>query len=134
MGLYLANRHSAGVERQNLVVKAAPAGLVLRDQLRLERAVAVTRNINRQFAELALQGLLALAIAGIAGGVLYRLILAMAKVVSHLRFQRLLDQQLSKLLEQPVLANQVFRLTVISQQAVQQLLGYCFLSYGHHRS
>ncbi|MFZ5582291.1 MAG: hypothetical protein ACOZCK_06485, partial [Pseudomonadota bacterium] len=23
---------------------------------------------------------------------------------------------------------------IVSQQAVQQLLGYCFLCYGHHRS
>ncbi|KXB32585.1 hypothetical protein AT959_02580 [Dechloromonas denitrificans] len=119
MGLYLANRHSSGVERQNLVVKAAPAGLVLRNQLRLERAVAITGNLNGQFAELTLQGLPALAVAGVAGRILHRLILAMAEVVGHLRFQRLLDQQLGQLLEQPILANQVFRLAVVSQQAVQ---------------
>jgi hypothetical protein len=58
----------------------------------------------------------------------------MAEVISHLHFQRLLNQQLRELLEQPVLTNQVFRLSVISQQAVQQLLGYGSLRYGHHRS
>jgi integrase len=58
----------------------------------------------------------------------------MAEVIGHLRFQRFLDQQFGQLLEQAMLANQVFRLSVISQQAVQQLLGYGFLSYGHHRS
>ena len=57
-----------------------------------------------------------------------------AAVIGHFGFQRLLNQQLGELLEQPVLANQVFRLSVISQQAVQQLLGYGFLRYGHHRS
>jgi len=34
-------------------------------------------------------------------------------------FQRFLDQQFGELLEQPVLANQVFRLSIISQQTVQ---------------
>ena len=92
MRLDFTDGHSSGVERQNLVVKAAPAGLVLRDQLWLEGAMAVTRNFDGQFAELALQGLLALAVAGIAGRILHRLILAMAEVVGHLRFQRLLDQ------------------------------------------
>ena len=31
-------------------------------------------------------------------------------------------------------ANQVFRVPVVSQQAVQQLLGCCLLSYRHHRT
>lgn len=61
-------------------------------------------------------------------------ILAVAEVVGHLGFQRLLDQQLGELLEQAVLANQVFRFPIFSQQAVQQLVGYCLLCYGHHRS
>ena len=55
-------------------------------------------------------------------------------MVGHLRFQSFLDQQLGELLEQAVLANQVFRLPIVSQQTIQQLLGYCFLCYGHHRS
>jgi len=92
------------------------------------------RNLYRQFAKLALQRLTALAVAGVACGVLDGFVLAVAKVIGHLGFQRLLDQQLGELLEQPIFANQVFRLSVISQQAVQQLLGYGFLRYGHHRS
>jgi|APCry1669189070_1035195.scaffolds.fasta_scaffold00217_6 hypothetical protein len=64
----------------------------------------------------------------------YRLVLAVTKVIDHLGFQRLLNQQLRELLEQPVLTNQVFRLSIISQQAIQQLLGYGSLRYGHHRS
>jgi hypothetical protein len=64
----------------------------------------------------------------------YGIVFAVAEVIGHLRFQRFLVQRLRELLEQPVLANQVFRLSVISQQAVRQLLGYGFLRYGHHRS
>lgn len=42
MPLDFPNRHVAGVERQDLDVKAGPAGLVLEDALGLEAAVAVT--------------------------------------------------------------------------------------------
>lgn len=42
MSLDFPNRHVAGVERQDLDVKAGPAGLVLEDALGLEAAVAVT--------------------------------------------------------------------------------------------
>lgn len=45
-----------------------------------------------KFAKLALQGLLALAVAHVARKVLYRLVLAMYKA-GHLIFQRLFDQR-----------------------------------------
>ena len=109
MGLYLADRHPSGVERQNLVVKAAPAGLVLRDQLRLKGAVAVTRDFDRQFAELSLQVFLLLPLRVLPAGFSTGSFFPWPRMVGHLRFQRLLDQQLGQLLEQPVLANQVFR-------------------------
>jgi hypothetical protein len=38
--------------RQNLVVETRPAGLVLGNQLRLDSAVPVAEDFNRQFAEL----------------------------------------------------------------------------------
>ena len=59
----------AGVERQNLVIEARPAGLVLGDQLRLKCAVTVARNFDWQFAELALQCLAALAVTQVPGAV-----------------------------------------------------------------
>jgi hypothetical protein len=54
MALDFPNRHAPGVERQDFVVKARPAGLVLRNQLRLEGAVAVAGYLYRQFAKVAL--------------------------------------------------------------------------------
>ncbi len=48
----------------------------------------------------------------------------MAQVLSQLSVQSSLDQQLGQLLEQSVLANQVFGLLVAGQQARQQFFGY----------
>lgn len=60
-----------------------------------------------------------------------RLVLVVPQMLGHLGIQRLLDQQLRQLLEQAVLADQVFRLPVVSQQARQQLVGYLVLANGH---
>jgi len=79
------------------VIETGPAGLVLGDQLRLECAMPVTRNFAWQFAELALQSLSASAISRVAGRILDRLTLAMAKVLAHLGLQRSLDQELGEL-------------------------------------
>ena len=66
MRLYLAHRHTSGIQRDDFVVKACPAGLVLGDELGLKAAVAVTGHRDRQFAEIALERLLALAVTGVA--------------------------------------------------------------------
>jgi hypothetical protein len=47
MRLDLAHRHAARIQRQNLVVEADPAGLMLGNQLRLEAAVPITRDRDR---------------------------------------------------------------------------------------
>jgi hypothetical protein len=105
-----------------------------RYELWFEGAVAVSGYLNGQLAKFALEGLLALAVAGVAGTILDRFVLAVAEVIGHFGFEGFLDQQFGKLFQQPVLTDQVFRLPVISQQAIQQLLGYGFLCYGHLRS
>ena len=94
----LPHRHAAGVERQDLVVEARPAGLVLGDELRLECAVSVAGNLDRQFAEVPFQRLPAFAIAGIAGRIGDRFILGVAQVLGHFRFKRALHQHLGELL------------------------------------
>ena len=48
MTLNLPHRHAASVKRQNLVVEARPAGLVLGNQLRLEAAVASLDDDDRE--------------------------------------------------------------------------------------
>jgi hypothetical protein len=45
-GLHVADAHAAGVHGQDFVVEALEARLALRDQLRLEAAVAVARGVD----------------------------------------------------------------------------------------
>jgi len=62
--LDLAHRHATGVQRDDLVIKPIPAGLMLGDQLGLKAAIAVTRHLDGQLTELAFEGLLAVAVTG----------------------------------------------------------------------
>lgn len=55
----------------------------------------------------------------------------MAKALRKLSVQGSLDQQLGQLLEQVVLADQVFRFLVVGQQARQQFFGYVVFLGGH---
>ena len=101
-----------------------------------EGALAVARHLDGQFAELALERLPALAVASVAAGVDHRFVSVVAEVLGQFGVQRLFYQQLGQLLEQAVLADQVFRFLVISQQFRQQFfrdfvfLG-CHCAYGH---
>jgi hypothetical protein len=65
--LDLAHREAAGVQRQNLVVEAGESPLVLADQLRRERPVAITRDVERQRAVVGQDRLTARAVAVIDG-------------------------------------------------------------------
>jgi len=113
VSLYLPDGHPSGIERKNLVIKAGPAGLVLGDELGFESGVAIARHFNRQFAEFALEYRPAFAIAGVAGGISNRLASGVAQVLGHLGLQPSFHQGFGEMLEQPVLANQVFRFLVI---------------------
>ena len=84
MTLDLTDRHATGIQGKNLVIKVGPAGLVLGDDLWLEAAEAVAENFDSQFAKVALEGLLAFAIVGVASRVGNRFILGVAQVVGHL--------------------------------------------------
>ena len=65
MSLDFPNRHVAGVERQDLDVKAGPAGLVLGDALG-SKLPWRSQGDQQQFAESAFEGLFALAVAAVA--------------------------------------------------------------------
>ena len=54
MALNLAHRRASGVQRQYLVVKAAPSGLVLGDDLGLKGTLLVAGDFNGQYAEFTL--------------------------------------------------------------------------------
>jgi hypothetical protein len=66
MALNLALRHAARIKRDDLLIEAVKARLVLLDQLRLELRVAVTRHVNLDLAALAAQGLRGGAVARVA--------------------------------------------------------------------
>ncbi len=64
---------------------------MLGNQLGLKTALAIPGDLDGQSAKVAFQGLLALAVAGIAVGIRHRLVLAVAQVLSHLGIERTLD-------------------------------------------
>lgn len=45
-------------------------------------------------------------------------------MLGHLGFQRMLDEQLGQVLEEPILADQIFRFLVSGQQASKQFFRY----------
>jgi hypothetical protein len=124
--LNLAHAHATGVQGQNLLVKTSPAGLVLGNDLRLETGMAIAGNFDWQFAKFALECLLAFAVSGVATGMGHALVFSVTQVLGHFRFKGAFDQSFGELLEQAVLADEVFRFFVVSQQAVDE-----FVAYGH---
>lgn len=121
MQLNLPHGHAAGVERHDLVIEARPAGLVLADELGFEGALAVARNVQRPLAELSLERLRAMPVAGIASDICHRVALVVAQVFGHFGFAAAPYQHLGQLLEQTILAYQIFGILVVRQQAVGQL-------------
>src|SRR5205085_3004003 len=100
-------RHAARVERDDLLIEAVEAGLVLLDELRLELRVAITRHVNLDLAALAAQGLRGGAVARVARRVSTQRVLFVAEVVSQLAVQGAFNQGFGELLQQPVLTEQV---------------------------
>ena len=141
MPLDLPDAQATDVERDDLVVEAAPAGLVLGNDLRFERALAVTRDVDWQRAKIAFERFSAMAVAGLGAVAVDGAALVVAQVIGHFDLQGTIDQPLGKLLEQAVFADQVFRFLVVGQQAVGQFeqfrigLGSLVALYnGHHFS
>lgn len=77
--------------------------------------MSVTGDVNGQLTKVAFEGLFAFAVTGIASGVGHAGILSVPQVLGHLDFQSTLNKALGQLLEQAVLANEVFRFFIASQ-------------------
>jgi hypothetical protein len=107
MALDLANRHAAGVEAQNLVVKAVEPRLALGDQLRFEAAGPIAGNRDLDLPVLGQDGLSARPVTAVAAAPPRRIALLVAQVLGQLGPQCPLDQGLLELLEKPVLPGQV---------------------------
>ena len=91
----LAGAHAAGVHRNDLLIEAGKATLVLGDQLRIERCLAVARDIQLNSAGLSRHRFAAVAVAAVAG-------LVIRQVMIHLRVQRPLGKRLLQIVEQSV--------------------------------
>src|ERR1700730_12633998 len=81
MSLDLARAHPPRVHRQDLVVETREASLSLAYDPRLETAVAIPRRYQIQFAKVALQLLLTLALARVATVLAPRIMLLVPQVL-----------------------------------------------------
>jgi hypothetical protein len=102
--LDLAERHPACIERDDLLIEAVEARLVLLDELRLELRSAVAGHVNAHLPALASQRLWRGAIARVAGVGAGGVVLLVAEVVGEFAVEGTLDESFGELLEQAVLA------------------------------
>ena len=98
-------------------------GLILFHQLRLETALAVAWNSDGQSPILPFQGLLAGAVAGIAGGVVHLAMLLMAQMVRHLGLQCAFHHSLGQLLQNAIFSEQVVGFFIAGEQRINQFIG-----------
>ena len=113
VALDLAHRHAARIQRQDAVVEAVEPALALRNDRRLKAAVAVARNLQVDLAVLGQNRLAGMAVAAVAAATARRIALLVAQVIGQLGAQRSLQKRLLQLLEQPIVAQQVFRRLII---------------------
>ncbi len=92
VGLDLPRGHPAGVERDDLLVQAGQAPLVLLDDLRLERAVAIPRPGDRNRPVIGQERLPRSAVARVARPARRRLAVLVAQMPAQLALQRPLHQ------------------------------------------
>ena len=117
----LAGRQAARIQRENLIVEAFKASLVLGDDLRLEGGVAVARHGNGEGAEVAFEGLGGLAVAGVAAFVAFGVVLGVAEVMGEFGLHGAFEQGFGELLEQAIFAEHVVGLFIVLEQFVNQI-------------
>ena len=117
MALDLADRHAAGVHRDDLLVEPRKPPLIAGDQLRIKRAFAVAGNPEIELRGLGQHRLLRIAVAAVT---LARRRLAVEMIID-LGVENALRQGLLQLVEQAVLGKNRLRVTP-RQQIVQGIL------------
>src|SRR4051794_13763981 len=113
----LAGAHAPRVHRDDLVVEAGEAPLVLGDQLRVEARLPVAWYRQLDPARVGDDGLAAVPVAAVAGSLLT------AEVVVHLGVQRPFGERLLQLVEQAVRVEGRLRIGA-GQQLVENGVGY----------
>lgn len=103
--LDFTHRHATGIQRDDLVIKAHPASLMLGNDLWLKTAFTVTGDLDRQFSEFTFQGLTAFTISGIASGIGYSFVLIVTKMLGYFCLQGTFNQRFGELLEKTILTD-----------------------------
>ena len=121
MALDLPDAHAAGVHRDDLVVEARKAALVLGDQLRLERAAPIARDLQLDLARVREHRLLAVAVTVVARHAPSACSRLGLQVMVHLGVQHPLGQRLLDLGHQAFGRKHRLRINVL-QQLVHDLV------------
>ena len=125
MASNLARAHTPRVHRDDLVIEAGEAPLVLCNQQRLKAALPVARHLQRHPAGVGHHALAAIAVPAVPGTAIAR------QVVLHLRVQRPLRQCLLHLVQQPATAKRRAG-SRPGQQLVQDRVRYLWLFPSGH--
>ena len=120
MPLDIPGRETPRIQAQHLLVKTLQPTLALGDEPRRKTALAITRHLQGQRPRVRLYGLGTRAVAGIALRTAVADMRRIAQVGRQLGVQRPLDHPLGELLEQAVLAQDVFRVRRVFEQFIEQ--------------
>ena len=104
----LPRAHAAGVHRDDLVVETRETALVLGDQLRIKAGLAVARHLQLDPTGVGDDGLLAIAVAPVAG-------LLAGQMMIHLGVQHPLGQGLLQIVEQAIRVERGLRIRTRQQ-------------------
>src|SRR5947209_8527830 len=117
---------AARVHRDDLVLEATPAPLVLRHDLRLEAPVSIPRHRDFHRSAVSLHRFPALAVAVVATPAAFRLPFLVAEMMAQLGIHRSLQQRLRQLLQQPIRPYDLFRLLSLEQLIECSIQFSCF--------
>ena len=121
MELDVAQRHSAGIQRNDHVIQAADSALTLGHQPRDERAVTIPRNLQRNRAGLGLHRLGRAAVAGVGQQPARRVALLVPQMLGQFGGQSPLQRQFDQPRQYPALTGQRNLASIdLSQQGIHR--------------
>jgi hypothetical protein len=118
--LNVAGGHATGIQGQDFVIEAFQARLAFFDELRLERALPITRDVDFNVPLLSLHGLLAPTIAQVPVGVALASMFGVAQVRVQFGFQAAFDHCLGQFFEQAAFSQDVLGCLVLFEQFINE--------------
>ncbi len=122
VSLDIPGRQAPRIEREDLVVEPLEAPLTLADYLRLKRARAIARSVDRHLALLGDQRLRRRPVPGVACPACRFLVGLIAQVVGELDLHRPLDQPFRQLAQQPARARDLLLRSGPREELVDELV------------